>query len=76
MNWQTKLPTKPVRNALLRWCNDSGIAYSYALGSFDFDTDGTMQFYDEENNELSVNVGSDTWLKLENTTDVDSVLAK
>jgi hypothetical protein len=65
MEWRIQIPSEPVRNALMRWLCLSQLTYSYALGCFEFDTDGVMQFYDDANNELSFNT-DDTWLELPN----------
>jgi hypothetical protein len=65
LDWQTQPPTKPVRNALLRWCAGRH-SYKYALVFSDFNEDSVVMFYDEEGNELTFTIGDDAWLELLN----------
>lgn len=69
-SWSNELPTEETANVVLHWIDDTR-ADKYCLGYFAKDNAGVMQFYDEENNELSFILTHDSWSKLTPPTGVE-----
>lgn len=60
--WSNTLPSEETPDVLLHWIDDG--QHKYCLGTFAKDNEGVMQFYDNENNELSFIPVNDAWIQI------------